>query len=127
MDDIQFGKDFLGAADLRRIRWRARRLRMEKACASRILTNIKKTFHWRNATTLEITTAVIQNAVQAEGRNFPKRRGIDFYHTHKEDLKLLGKDGLGLTSFRTSINWARIFPQGDDVEPNEKGWNSMTA
>ena len=75
----------------------------------------------------EITTAVIQNAVQAEGRNFPKRRGIDFYHTYKEDLKLLGKDGLGLTSFRTSINWARIFRRATMLNQMKKGWNSMTA
>lgn len=50
---------------------------------------------------------------------YPKRYGIDFYHTYKEDIKLLA--GMGLKSFRTSINWARIFPNGDDVEPNEKG------
>jgi 6-phospho-beta-glucosidase len=55
----------------------------------------------------------------SEDRIFPKRRGIDFYHTYKEDLKLLA--GLGLKSFRTSINWARIFPKGDELEPNEAG------
>ncbi len=76
----------------------------------------------------EITTAVIQNAVQAEGRNFPKRRGIDFYHTYKEDLKLLGKGrtGADVVSDVDQLG-ADFFPQGDDVEPNEKGWNSMTA
>ena len=49
----------------------------------------------------------------------PKRRGIDFYHTYKEDLKLLA--GTGMNSLRTSINWARIFPNGDETEPNEEG------
>ena len=29
--------------------------------------------------------------------------------------------GLGLKTFRTSINWARIFPNGDDESPNEAG------
>ena len=52
---------------------------------------------------------------------FPKREGIDFYHNYKDDLKMLGKDGLGLNSYRTSINWARIYPSGDDKEPNEEG------
>lgn len=28
---------------------------------------------------------------------------------------------LGLKTFRTSINWSRIFPKGDDGQPNEKG------
>ena len=52
---------------------------------------------------------------------FPKRHGIDFYHTYKDDLKLLGKDGLGLKAFRTSISWSRIFPNGDESVPNEEG------
>lgn len=70
----------------------------------------------------EITTTYIKEAI-ASGpeRIFPKRWGIDFYHTYKEDLQLLGKDGLGLKSYRTSINWARIFPNGDDGKPNEAG------
>ena len=28
---------------------------------------------------------------------------------------------MGLKCFRTSINWTRIFPQGDEAEPNEEG------
>lgn len=50
---------------------------------------------------------------------FPKRFGIDFYHTYEEDLRLLGE--LGLRAFRTSISWSRIFPNGDEALPNEKG------
>ena len=50
---------------------------------------------------------------------FPKRHGIDFYHTYKEDLALLKE--LGLKAFRTSISWSRIFPKGDELEPNEAG------
>lgn len=50
---------------------------------------------------------------------YPKRWGIDFYHRYKEDLALLQE--LGLKCYRTSIAWARIFPNGDDEEPNEKG------
>lgn len=50
---------------------------------------------------------------------FPKRWGIDFYHTYKEDLALLKE--LGLKSIRTSINWSRIYPNGDDETPNEDG------
>jgi len=45
--------------------------------------------------------------------------GIDFYHRYSEDIKLLAE--MGFKTFRTSIAWSRIFPQGDDLEPNEKG------
>lgn len=50
---------------------------------------------------------------------YPKRWGIDFYHRYKEDLALLKE--MGLQCYRTSIAWARIFPNGDDESPNEKG------
>ena len=45
--------------------------------------------------------------------------GIDFYHRYKEDIKLFAE--MGFKVFRMSIAWARIFPNGDDAEPNEKG------
>ena len=68
---------------------------------------------------MEVTTDYIKEALASKDRIFPKRWGIDFYHTYKEDLKLLAE--LGLKTFRTSINWARIFPNGDDEQPNEAG------
>lgn len=70
----------------------------------------------------ELDSAYILEAIRSgkeDGRIFPKRWGIDFYHRYPEDLKLLA--GLGLNSLRTSINWARIFPMGDDETPNEEG------
>ncbi|MDB8711808.1 glycoside hydrolase family 1 protein [[Ruminococcus] gnavus] len=45
--------------------------------------------------------------------------GIDFYHRYKEDIKLFAE--MGFQVFRTSIAWSRIFPNGDEKEPNEKG------
>ena len=45
--------------------------------------------------------------------------GIDFYHRYKEDIKLFAE--MGFKVFRLSIAWSRIFPNGDDDEPNEKG------
>ena len=45
--------------------------------------------------------------------------GIDFYHRFEEDLELMA--GMGFKAFRTSISWARIFPSGDEDEPNEAG------
>lgn len=45
--------------------------------------------------------------------------GIDFYHRYKEDIKLFAE--MGFKVFRTSIAWSRIFPNGDEKEPNELG------
>lgn len=67
----------------------------------------------------ELSTAFIREAAACGGRVFPKRWGIDFYHTYGEDLKILKE--LGLKSLRISINWSRIFPRGDEEEPNEEG------
>lgn len=54
-----------------------------------------------------------------EKYNFPKRRGIDFYHHYKEDIKLFAE--MGFKVFRLSISWVRIFPTGVENEPNEEG------
>ena len=53
--------------------------------------------------------------------HYPTHEAIDFYHRYKEDLALFGKDGMGFQAFRTSISWGRIFPCGDEAQPNEEG------
>lgn len=65
------------------------------------------------------TTKQIEEALQDTHGYYPRRHGIDFYHTYKEDLALMKE--MGFTCFRTSFNWTRIFPQGDETEPNEEG------
>lgn len=50
---------------------------------------------------------------------YPTHGAIDFYHRYPEDLALMAE--MGFKVLRTSINWARIFPNGDDAEPNELG------
>lgn len=68
----------------------------------------------------EFTLDEIKFRMQDQSKYYyPKRTGIDFYHTYKEDLKLLSE--LGLNSLRISIAWTRIFPTGEELEPNEKG------
>ncbi len=54
-----------------------------------------------------------------EGEYYPSHTATDFYHHYKEDIALMGE--MGFRTFRLSINWARIFPNGDDEEPNEEG------
>lgn len=51
--------------------------------------------------------------------NYLKKDAIDFYHHYKEDIKLFAE--MGFKVLRISISWARIFPNGDDSEPNEAG------
>ena len=67
----------------------------------------------RHGVPREITDGVLP------GKNYPNHEGIDFYHTYKEDLAMLGE--MGFKCFRTSIAWTRIFPNGDELEPNEAG------
>lgn len=63
-------------------------------------------------------TQVKQNIVD-QTNYYPKRNGIDFYHTFSQDLELLAE--MGFKTFRTSIDWTRIFPTGEEQEPNEAG------
>ncbi|MCF0261243.1 MAG: family 1 glycosylhydrolase, partial [Erysipelotrichaceae bacterium] len=50
---------------------------------------------------------------------YPSHDAVDFYHHYKEDIKLLAE--MGFKVLRTSINWSRIYPNGNEDEPNEAG------
>ncbi|MGL4820971.1 MAG: 6-phospho-beta-glucosidase [Bacilli bacterium] len=50
---------------------------------------------------------------------YPSHESIGFYDNYKEDVALFAE--MGFKVFRTSISWARIFPNGDELEPNEEG------
>lgn len=54
-----------------------------------------------------------------EGENYPNHEAVDFYHRYKGDIELFAE--MGFKAFRTSIAWTRIFPEGDEEEPNEEG------
>lgn len=64
----------------------------------------------------ETDSATIRQLMADTDSIFPKRRGIDFYHRYEEDLQLIA--ATGITAFRTSISWSRLFPRGDEAEPN---------
>ena len=55
----------------------------------------------------------------ADDNCYPSREGVDFYHHGLTDLKLFSQ--MGLKCLRLSISWARIYPNGDDEQPNEAG------
>ena len=50
---------------------------------------------------------------------YPALEGIDFYHHYKEDIRMFAE--MGFKVFRLSIAWSRIYPKGDETEPNEEG------
>ena len=54
-----------------------------------------------------------------EDTYYPSHVAIDFYHRYKEDIALFAE--MGFKCFRTSIAWTRIFPNGDELVPNEEG------
>ena len=54
-----------------------------------------------------------------EGEFYPNHDAIDFYSHYKEDIRLFAQ--MGFKCFRTSIAWTRIFPNGDEEQPNEEG------
>ncbi len=51
--------------------------------------------------------------------DYPSHEAVDFYHHYKEDIRLFAE--MGLKAFRMSMVWSRIFPNGDEEEPNEEG------
>lgn len=55
----------------------------------------------------------------SDDKYYPCHKAIDFYHTYKEDIKLLAE--CGFKTLRMSIAWPRIYPNGDDEKPNELG------
>ncbi|MDU2122709.1 MAG: glycoside hydrolase family 1 protein [Clostridium celatum] len=59
--------------------------------------------------------------VRIEGKTFKNTTGdiaVDHYHRFKEDVRLMAE--MGLKTYRFSIAWARIIPDGNG-EINEKG------
>lgn len=51
--------------------------------------------------------------------HYPKHEAVDFYHRYPEYIELMKQ--AGFKAFRMSISWARIFPNGDDAQPNAAG------
>ncbi len=54
-----------------------------------------------------------------DGYYYPAQNSIDMYSNYMEDIKLFAE--MGFKCYRMSIAWTRIFPNGNDQEPNEEG------
>lgn len=59
------------------------------------------------------------NILNEKDQYYPSHIGNKFYENYKEDIAKLAE--LGFKCFRFSISWPRIFPTGEEHEPNIKG------
>ena len=50
---------------------------------------------------------------------YPSHEAVDFYHHWREDIELFAE--MGFKCYRMSVQWARIFPNGDDAAPSQAG------
>lgn len=80
----------------------------------------------RTSNATKETRLLTQSAVErakadiAAGRgNYPFQRGTKGYEHLEEDIAYLKE--LGIDIYRFSISWARLFPNGDEIEPNPEG------
>ncbi|WP_416326223.1 glycoside hydrolase family 1 protein [[Eubacterium] hominis] len=92
------------------------------------LDTFPETFLWGAST----SAFQVEGASTADGKGLstqdvrPVTKGLsdtsiaaDHYHRYKEDIALMKE--AGLKSYRFSIAWTRIYPNGDDETPNQKG------
>lgn len=70
-------------------------------------------------TTLGSSLPLGAKGIIKENVYYPSHQATDFYHHYKEDIALFAQ--MGFKCYRMSISWTRIFPNGDDLTPNEEG------
>lgn len=81
---------------------------------------LKKDGEWEGVSDFAITGDELRDR-KANGSNyyFPHRSAIDFFHRYREDIALFAE--MGFKVFRLSMSWPRIFPTGEEKEPNPDG------
>lgn len=116
-----FRKDFLwgGAVAANQVEgaWNEDRKGMSVADVATYKPNVDQKDYKNN---VAVDSKVVEQAMHDLSTDiYPKRRGIDGYHHYKEDIKLFSE--LGFKTLRFSIAWTRIFPNGEEDQPNQKG------
>jgi 6-phospho-beta-glucosidase len=66
-----------------------------------------------------LPNGIFQDVVVPPQQDYLKKEAVDFYHHYREDIRLFAE--MGFKVLRISIAWSRIFPNGDESEPNETG------
>jgi len=81
------------------------------------LANVDLIPHGKNRFT--VSQGKIEQLEIDPSQYYPGHKAIDMYHRYKEDIALFA--GMGFKVYRLSIAWSRIYPNGDESEPNQKG------
>ena len=68
---------------------------------------------------MKVSRGIIEMLECDEDHAYPAHEAIDFYHHYREDIALFAE--MGFKTYRMSISWTRILPNGDDDIPNAKG------
>ncbi len=53
------------------------------------------------------------------GERYPARSAVQMFEHFADDIALFAR--MGFSVYRFSISWSRIFPHGDELEPNAEG------
>ena len=67
----------------------------------------------------EVASGSLDPKALTEKEHYPSRTAIDMYHHYQEDIALFAQ--MGFQVYRFSICWSRIYPLGDEEQPNEAG------
>ena len=73
----------------------------------------------QGANRLPVMQGIMDYRTLPADSHYPGREAIDMYHHYKEDIALFAE--MGFRCYRFSISWSRIFPDGEEKEPNEAG------
>ena len=73
----------------------------------------RSSFFYADEVPLEAEPVFLEDAY------YPSHKAVDFYHHYKEDIALMA--GMGFNVYRFSICWSRIYPNGEEEQPNKEG------
>ncbi len=73
----------------------------------------------QGANRMPVMQGILDYRELPEGSCYPGREAIDFYGHYKEDIALFAE--MGFKCYRFSFSWSRIFPTGEEMEPNQEG------
>ena len=62
-------------------------------------------------------TVADYNSFKRSDRQADSKVASDFYHHYEEDISLMAE--MGFKAYRMSIGWTRIYPTGEEEEPDE--------
>ena len=68
---------------------------------------------------LDVARGELDPKLLPDTAKFPARSAVDGYHHFKEDIAFMAK--MNFKVYRFSISWSRIFPNGDNEQPNMAG------